>query len=96
MKARAYRPSLKLMTTIRCRFTPLPGRMGEAAACGRLLPDSPSDAWPYAKRGVGRVGALVMQHLMERALQRGDREVVLSAQTHAIGFYESSGFIAGE
>jgi predicted GNAT family N-acyltransferase len=34
-----------------------------------------------------------LQHLIERARQRGDREVVLSAQTHAIGFYEKFGFV---
>ena len=68
---------------------------GQAAACGRLLPDGHIGRMAVRKawRGQG-VGALVMQHLMERALQRGDREVVLSAQTHAIGFYEKFGFIA--
>lgn len=68
---------------------------GEAAACGRLLPDGHIGRMavrqPY--RGLG-LGGLVLQHLMQRARQRGDREVVLSAQTHALGFYEKFGFVA--
>jgi predicted GNAT family N-acyltransferase len=68
---------------------------GQAAACGRLLPDGHIGRMAVRKpwRGQG-VGALVMEHLMERARQRGDREVVLSAQTHAVGFYEKFGFVA--
>jgi len=46
---------------------------------------------PYRGQGVG---AFVLQHLIDRARQRGDREVVLSAQTHALGFYEKFGFVA--
>jgi tRNA(adenine34) deaminase len=68
---------------------------GVAAGCGRLLPDGHIGrmAVRRAFRGQG-VGALVLQHLMARAGQRGDRQVVLSAQTHAIGFYEKFGFVA--
>lgn len=68
---------------------------GKAAACGRLLPDGHIGRMAVLKpfRGLG-VGALVLQHLMERARQRGDQEVVLSAQTHAMGFYEKFGFVA--
>lgn len=68
---------------------------GVAAACGRLLPDGHIGRMAVRKpyRGQG-VGALVMEHLIERARQRGDREVVLSAQTHAVGFYEKFGFAA--
>jgi predicted GNAT family N-acyltransferase len=60
-----------------------------------LLPDGHIGRMAVRKpwRGQG-VGALVMEHLMERARQRGDREVVLSAQTHAVGFYEKFGFVA--
>jgi tRNA(adenine34) deaminase len=68
---------------------------GTAAACGRLLPDGHIGRMavrqPYRGQGVG---GLVLQHLIERARQRGDREVVLSAQTHALGFYEKFGFAA--
>ena len=67
---------------------------GKASACGRLLPDGHIGRMAVLKsfRGFG-VGGLVLQHLIERARQRGDREVVLSAQTHAIGFYEKFGFV---
>jgi len=67
---------------------------GKAAGCGRLLPDGHIGRMAVRKpyRGLG-VGAFVLQHLMERARQRGDREVVLSAQTHAMGFYEKFGFM---
>ncbi len=68
---------------------------GQAAACGRLLPDGHIGRMAVRQpfRGQG-VGALVLEHLIGRARQRGDREVVLSAQTHAVGFYEKFGFIA--
>lgn len=68
---------------------------GEAAACGRLLPDGHIGRMAVRQlyRGLG-LGGLVLQHLMQRARQRGDREVVLSAQTHALGFYEKFGFVA--
>ncbi len=66
---------------------------GTAAACGRLLPDGHIGRMAVRKafRGKG-IGALVLNHLIERARQRGDREVVLSAQTHAVEFYKKSGF----
>ena len=67
---------------------------GKAAACGRLLPDGHIGRMavrqPYRRLGVG---GLVLQHLMERARQRGDREIVLSAQTHALDFYRKFGFV---
>lgn len=67
---------------------------GQAAGCGRLLPDGHIGRMAVRKpyRGLG-VGANVLQHLIDRARQRGDSEVVLSAQTHAIGFYEKFGFV---
>jgi tRNA(adenine34) deaminase len=68
---------------------------GEAAACGRLLPDGHIGRMAVRQPFRGKnVGAAVLLHLMERARQRGDREIVLSAQTHAIGFYEKYGFVA--
>lgn len=68
---------------------------GQAAACGRLLPDGHIGRMAVRQpwRGQG-VGAAVLTHLMARARQRGDREVVLSAQTHAVGFYKKFGFVA--
>ncbi|MFN3629816.1 MAG: GNAT family N-acetyltransferase, partial [Casimicrobiaceae bacterium] len=68
---------------------------GQAAGCGRLLPDGHIGRMAVLKPWRGRgVGAAILRHLIERARQRGDREVVLSAQTHAIGFYERFGFMA--
>ncbi len=68
---------------------------GEAAGCGRLLPDGHIGRMAVRRtwRGQG-VGAAILMHLIERARQRGDREIVLSAQTHAIAFYERFGFVA--
>jgi predicted GNAT family N-acyltransferase len=34
-----------------------------------------------------------LKALIESARQRGDREVVLAAQVHAIGFYRAHGFV---
>jgi tRNA(adenine34) deaminase len=68
---------------------------GVAAACGRLLPDGHIGRMAVRKPFRGKnLGAAVLLHLMARARQRGDRECVLSAQTHAIGFYEKYGFVA--
>jgi tRNA(adenine34) deaminase len=68
---------------------------GEAAACGRLLPDGHIGRMAVRKPFRGKnIGAEVLLHLMARARQRGDRESVLSAQTHAIPFYEKFGFVA--
>jgi tRNA(adenine34) deaminase len=68
---------------------------GQAAACGRLLPDGHIGRMAVRKAYRGRnVGAAVLTHLIERARQRGDVESVLSAQTHAIGFYEKFGYVA--
>lgn len=68
---------------------------GVAAACGRLLPDGHIGRMAVKKPYRGKkIGAAVLIHLIERACQRGDGEVVLSAQTHAIPFYEKFGFIA--
>jgi tRNA(adenine34) deaminase len=68
---------------------------GQAAACGRLLPDGHIGRMAVRKPFRGKnLGAAVLLHLMGRARQRGDRESVLSAQTHALGFYEKYGFVA--
>jgi predicted GNAT family N-acyltransferase len=46
-----------------------------------------------AARGAG-VGSQLLQALMQAARRRGDRQVMLSAQTHALPFYAHFGFIA--
>ncbi|MDB5810015.1 MAG: GCN5-related N-acetyltransferase [Betaproteobacteria bacterium] len=65
----------------------------EAIGTGRLLPDghigrmAVMPAW----RGKG-VGRMLLTELTAAAAEHGHTEVVLSAQTHAIGFYQRSGF----
>ena len=68
---------------------------GRAVGTGRLLPDAHIGRMAVLKefRGKG-VGGAILQKLMERARQRGDREIVLSAQVHAAPFYREHGFEA--
>ena len=72
-------------------------RLGQPLATGRLLTEAP---------GVGRIGRMavirvmrgtqlgadVLKALLAAAWARGDREVVLSAQRSAAGFYSRLGF----
>jgi predicted GNAT family N-acyltransferase len=64
-----------------------------AVGTGRLLPDGHIGRMAVLKefRGKGAGGALLAK-LMEAAKSRGDREVVLSAQVHAVPFYAAYGF----
>ena len=64
-----------------------------AVATGRLLPDGHIGRMAVLKgfRGKGAGGALLAK-LMEAAKSRGDREVLLSAQVHAVPFYQAYGF----
>jgi predicted GNAT family N-acyltransferase len=68
---------------------------GGAIGTGRLLPDGHIGRMAVCRawRGKG-VGAALLSFLMREARARGHREVVLSAQTHAIPFYEGFGFSA--
>ena len=63
-------------------------------ATGRLLPDGHIGRMAvlrdYRNRGLG--GAM-LQKLVEAARQRGDRDVILSAQVHAVPFYRAHGFV---
>jgi predicted GNAT family N-acyltransferase len=43
-------------------------------------------------RGTG-VGSALLQGLMAQARARGDKQVMLSSQTHAAPFYERHGFV---
>ena len=67
----------------------------EPVATGRLTPDHKIGRMAVLAdyRG-GGVGALIMERLIELARQRGDGELSLSSQVHAIPFYERFGFIA--
>ncbi|OGA19591.1 MAG: GNAT family N-acetyltransferase [Betaproteobacteria bacterium RIFCSPLOWO2_02_FULL_66_14] len=72
-------------------------RDGDAAAVGtgRLLPDGHIGRMAVLKawRGQG-VGGEILERLVVAARERGDLEVVLSAQTHALEFYRRHGFVA--
>lgn len=67
---------------------------GKAVATGRLLPDGHIGRMAVLKslRGQG-VGATILRALMAEAKKRGDRAVVLNAQTHAAPFYLRHGFM---
>ncbi|MES2099375.1 MAG: YbgC/FadM family acyl-CoA thioesterase [Pseudomonadota bacterium] len=73
-------------------------RFGLPLATGRLLPHAPGVARIgrmasiQAVRGSG-VGRRVLDALMAAAKARGDREVLLHAQTSAQGFYARAGFV---
>jgi predicted GNAT family N-acyltransferase len=68
---------------------------GRAVATGRLLPDGHIGRMAVLRdaRSIG-AGSLVLRALMAAARERGHAETVLSAQTHAIGFYEKHGYLA--
>jgi len=67
---------------------------GQPIGTGRLLPDGHIGrmAVVMAQRGCG-VGAAVLQALMERARQRGDRVLQLRAQIPVEDFYRRFGFV---
>jgi len=69
------------------------GADGQPLGTGRLLPDGHIGRMAVlaSARGQG-VGGAILQGLMEKARSRGDRKVVLSAQTHAADFYLAHGF----
>ncbi|MGH8765821.1 MAG: GNAT family N-acetyltransferase [Burkholderiales bacterium] len=67
---------------------------GGAIATGRLLLDGHIGRMAVLKQWRGRgVGGSLLEKLIDRARQRGDGVVVLSAQTHALAFYRSHGFV---
>ena len=66
---------------------------GTVVGTGRLLPDGHIGRMAVLKRWRGQgVGAALLRRLIEAAHERGDQEVVLSAQIHATGFYRKHGF----
>ena len=71
--------------------------LGQALATGRLLQAAPASgkigrmAVSRLLRG-SRLGATVLQALLEAARERGDSEVLLHAQRSAEGFYSRQGF----
>ena len=59
----------------------------------RLLPDGHIGRMavlkPWRRRGVG---GLLLRNLIQKAREQGHREALLSAQVHAVPFYEGHGF----
>lgn len=66
---------------------------GRAIGTGRLLPDGHIGRMAVLRewRGHG-AGRALLHRLVQAARERGDREVLLSAQVHALGFYAAEGF----
>ena len=65
-----------------------------AVGTARLLPDGHIGRMAVLKDWRRRgIGALLLKSLMERAKARGDAEVALSAQVHAVPFYLAHGFV---
>ncbi len=67
---------------------------GRAVGTGRLLPDGHIGRMAVLRdsRSLG-VGGAILERLVEEARRRGMKQVVLSAQTHALGFYRRHGFV---
>lgn len=67
---------------------------GQALGTGRLLPDGHIGRMAVlaAARGQG-IGGAILGTLVEQARRRGDRFVLLHAQTHAEAFYRRHGFV---
>lgn len=72
-------------------------RLGQPVATGRLLQHAPGVA-RIGRMAVSRVlrgsglGRGILQSLLQSAVQRGDRGVLLHAQRNAEGFYSRLGF----
>ena len=68
---------------------------GMAIGTGRLLPEGRIGRMAVVKAARDQgVGAAILRELLAVARERGFDEVELSAQTHALGFYERFGFAA--
>jgi len=67
---------------------------GKPVATGRLLPDGHIGRMAVLKDWRNRgLGGLMLQRLIEKARERGDKRIVLSAQVHAVPFYRAHGFV---
>ena len=63
-------------------------------ATGRLLPDGHIGRMAVLKDWRNRgIGGLMLARLLERAKERGQPQVALSAQIHAVPFYRAHGFV---
>jgi len=69
-------------------------REGVAVATGRLLPDAHIGRMAVLKAWRGRgIGGAILERLVAAARARGEHEVALSAQTHALDFYRRHQFL---
>jgi len=67
---------------------------GKAVGTGRLLPDGHIGRMAVLRESrASGVGSAILLRLIDAARRRGMREVRLSAQTHALGFYQRHGFV---
>lgn len=67
---------------------------GQAVGTGRLLPDGHIGRMAVRERARGQgIGGIMLEALMTEARRRGDRCVLLNAQTHAEPFYRRFGFV---
>jgi predicted GNAT family N-acyltransferase len=67
---------------------------GTPVGTGRLLPDGHIGRMAVRRPGRGTgIGSALLLGLMAQARARGDRQVVLSSQTHAAPFYQRHGFV---
>lgn len=65
----------------------------KAIGTGRLLPDGHIGRMAILKEWRRRgIGAAILKALIDAAERRGDREIALSAQLHAVQFYRTHGF----
>ncbi|WP_031404340.1 YbgC/FadM family acyl-CoA thioesterase [Thiomonas sp. FB-Cd] len=78
-----------------CLHAVVRNRLGQAVACGRLLPDGHIGrvAVVQALRG-SQAGRLVMKSLMGEARAAGHAHVEISAQSAVAGFYRKLGFVS--
>ena len=68
---------------------------GKVVGTGRLLPDGHIGRMAVLKEWRGRgVGQALLRALIDAARRRGDTEVALNSQVHALGFYGAHGFEA--
>lgn len=68
---------------------------GKAIGTGRLLPDGHIGRMAVLEEWRGRgAGRALLRALVDAARRRGDREVALNSQVHALGFYGAEGFKA--
>jgi predicted GNAT family N-acyltransferase len=64
-----------------------------AIGTGRLLPDAHIGRMAVLEQWRRRgVGTAILNKLIEKARERGHKEVLLSAQIHALDFYRRHGF----